>query len=182
MESHKPISVFHKYLLSDTIKMCITTKKRKSSSVAGASPDGKKSYDELEAELLDTKAKLVETQKDLADTEAKLEKALLQIKNAEAQEDGNDEEFSDEEQDATDPWNVKYKELRGYRVINGHCNVPQKYSSNPKLGQWVKWQRQCYAKLKNGNSQSKNLNSQERISMLEGIGFSRGKSFPPIAT
>jgi Helicase associated domain len=50
---------------------------------------------------------------------------------------------------------------------------------NRKLGQWVKWQRQCYAKTRNGGASGKNL-IQDRVYKLEAIAFPWGKSFPAL--
>lgn len=39
-------------------------------------------------------------------------------------------------------WNQKLNELKLYREIHGHCNVPARYPENPGLGIWVRsgWQ------------------------------------------
>jgi hypothetical protein len=34
-------------------------------------------------------------------------------------------------------WDVRLMELREYRRVNGHCNVPKIYKANPSLGYWV---------------------------------------------
>ena len=31
-------------------------------------------------------------------------------------------------------WKKRFNELKEYHMINGHCNVPQRYKLNPKLG------------------------------------------------
>jgi hypothetical protein len=41
-------------------------------------------------------------------------------------------------------WEHRLGELTGYHKIHGHCNVPQKYSENTKLGVWVGKQRTQY--------------------------------------
>ena len=64
-------------------------------------------------------------------------------------------------------WEERYQELVKYRIEHGNCNVPAKYSANPKLGGWVSKQRQDY--------QSGRL-SKARITRLEKIGFGLRKS------
>jgi hypothetical protein len=41
-------------------------------------------------------------------------------------------------------WEDRLSELADYRKIHGHCNVPNKYSENIKLGTWVANQRIQY--------------------------------------
>jgi hypothetical protein len=38
-------------------------------------------------------------------------------------------------------WDERYAELVRYKEEHGHSDIPQKYSSNPKLGLWVRAQR-----------------------------------------
>ena len=67
-------------------------------------------------------------------------------------------------------WNKMFRKLQAYQQEhNGSCNLPFKYSQNPKLGKWVSVQRQRY---------KKGLLTKERCDQLEAIGFlSRGQSF-----
>jgi hypothetical protein len=69
---------------------------------------------------------------------------------------------------ATCPWEVRLSELADYRKIHGHCNVPQKYSENTKLGSWVANQRKQYRLHLNGKISSTTL---PRIQALESLGF-----------
>lgn len=39
-------------------------------------------------------------------------------------------------------WEARFEQLKQYQVEHGDCNVPQKYTDNPKLGAWVKVQRE----------------------------------------
>jgi len=34
-------------------------------------------------------------------------------------------------------WKIMYEELRKFKDMAGHCNVPLSYSDSPKLGSWV---------------------------------------------
>jgi hypothetical protein len=59
-------------------------------------------------------------------------------------------------------------ELADYRKVHGHCNVPQKYSQNAKLGMWVKNQRSRYSLHLKGETSQITL---PRIQALERLGF-----------
>lgn len=63
-----------------------------------------------------------------------------------------------------------------YKEKHGHCNVKQNDPKNKSLGTWVKDQRTFYKKWTNGE---KSQLTQERISMLERIGFNWGKTRAP---
>lgn len=54
------------------------------------------------------------------------------------------------------------KELLEFKQQNGHCNVPQSWESNPKLGIWVNYIRQ---RFRDGKL------SESRKARLESIGF-----------
>merc|ERR1712194_574103 len=47
-------------------------------------------------------------------------------------------------------WNEKFTKLEAYCASNGHCNVPQRYKTDPALGTWVDNQRTA---IKNGTLQ-----------------------------
>jgi len=71
-------------------------------------------------------------------------------------------------------WKKRFEELKEYKAINGHCNVPQ----STDLGKWVKMQRENKNETdlkKAGNTPSrkkpKPCLSEERIAKLESIGF-----------
>ena len=59
-------------------------------------------------------------------------------------------------------WNEMYQGLVDYKKTRDHCNVPQDYPENPRLGRWAGFQRTLYKKGKL---------SQDRIDKLEAIGF-----------
>jgi hypothetical protein len=75
-------------------------------------------------------------------------------------------------------WEDRLSELADYRKIHGHCNVPQKFSENTKLGTWVATQRTQYRLHLEGKRSQITL---PRIQELENLGFdwkpfnSRGK-------
>jgi hypothetical protein len=65
-------------------------------------------------------------------------------------------------------WEDSLSELADYRRIHGHCNVPQKYSENTKLGQWVATQRRnCRLHLEGKTSPMTTFRIQE----LESLDF-----------
>jgi hypothetical protein len=59
-------------------------------------------------------------------------------------------------------WANHLAQLKEYKAIHGHCDVPQRYPLNVKLGRWVKDQRTFKVQSKL---------SQERIDQLEELGF-----------
>lgn len=71
-------------------------------------------------------------------------------------------------------WKKRFEELKEYKAINGHCNVPQ----STDLGKWVKMQRENKheADMKNqgcipARKKPKPCLSQDRVEKLESIGF-----------
>jgi hypothetical protein len=73
-------------------------------------------------------------------------------------------------------WKQRFDELVGWKDIHGHCNVPQK-SDQKELSSWVKVQRMNYTHAQRQKAGHKLPSdhcvalSQERIDMLESIGF-----------
>jgi hypothetical protein len=65
-------------------------------------------------------------------------------------------------------WEDRLSELTDYRKVQGHCNVPQKYCENAKLGQWVANQRTQYSLHLRGKRSSITL---LRIQALESLCF-----------
>lgn len=63
----------------------------------------------------------------------------------------------------TDTWDERFQQLIAYKEAHGDCNVPQSYEEIPGLGRWVNRQRTAKAKNELG---------EERVSKLEGLGFS----------
>jgi hypothetical protein len=63
-------------------------------------------------------------------------------------------------------WSQRFQQLIEYKWSHGDCKVPQRYSSNPQLGNWVMAQRR--------NKQARTLGS-ERQAQLDSIGFEWGK-------
>ena len=64
-------------------------------------------------------------------------------------------------------WNERFEQLREFKAQFGHYNVPQKYSANPKLGNWVANQRINYRKNTEGKLSPM---AAEHIRALDGIG------------
>ena len=76
-------------------------------------------------------------------------------------------------------WRDHFRQLCEYKVQFGHCIVPQQYSANPKLGQWVSKQRTRYRK----NTEEKSTSmTAEHIRALDGIGFDWGTSKTDLAS
>jgi len=63
-------------------------------------------------------------------------------------------------------WMSRYLELKQFKNKHGHCNVPQKYSKNLVLGQWVHKQRYDFKNVKVSAKYMK-----ERYQLLLEIGF-----------
>jgi len=61
-------------------------------------------------------------------------------------------------------------DLEAFKSEFGHCNVGQKYSANPSLGNWCSKMRCAYNKIQQGQSPQSNL-TQDQIERLEEIGF-----------
>jgi hypothetical protein len=70
-------------------------------------------------------------------------------------------------------WRDLFRQLCEYKVQFGDCLVPARYSTNPKLGNWVSNQRTRYRK----NTEEKSTSTRaEYIRALNGIGFDWGTS------
>ena len=59
-------------------------------------------------------------------------------------------------------WDAMLAALEDYRRATGHCDVPQNWSDNPKLGNWVMMQRAAY---------KANRLDGEQIERLRAVGF-----------
>ena len=70
-------------------------------------------------------------------------------------------------------WSDLFRQLCEYKVEFGHCNVPTRYSVNPKLGKWVSTQRTRYRT--NLVEKSTSIIA-EHIRALNGVGFDWGTS------
>jgi hypothetical protein len=65
-------------------------------------------------------------------------------------------------------WNLRFRQMREFKVEFGHCRVPRKYSANPKLGQWVSTQRSTFSSYQKGKPSPM---TAERIRELESLEF-----------
>ena len=59
-------------------------------------------------------------------------------------------------------WEIMFDELKDFKAREGHCNVPRSYPENPKLGKWVRSQREKKITMKL---------SRELQSKFDSIGF-----------
>ena len=74
--------------------------------------------------------------------------------------------------DKTSSWFTKFEQLKAYKQKNGDCKVSQK---DGQLGNFVKFQRQCYGKFVAGKSNPGI--SQQKVDLLNSIGMYWGKQF-----
>jgi len=65
-------------------------------------------------------------------------------------------------------WNDRYEQLLAFKKENGHCVVPQHYTSNRALGKWVAKQREQYRFFKENKH---SFLTEERIDLLKSVGF-----------
>lgn len=49
-------------------------------------------------------------------------------------------------------WEDRFSELKDFKKMSGHCNVPKVYAKNPSLGYWVNEQRFQYRRRVKGQS------------------------------
>jgi len=147
---------------------------------------------ELKAENAEVKTEIAEVKTEIAEINAKnavegeaknaelkaLVETLKQRHSNQEQEDDDDDLMSDDDdstEDVGSPWNIKYKQLRQYRMANGDCKVPFTYKQNQPLGRWVGNQRTYYGNVQTGKKGQKI--TQERIEKLDSIGFFWGMKY-----
>jgi hypothetical protein len=64
-------------------------------------------------------------------------------------------------------WNAQFENLKQFREIHDHCNVPKRYLQDKSLAAWVSAQRRRYKELK-----KKDVSIEaEWVDRLESIGF-----------
>lgn len=61
--------------------------------------------------------------------------------------------------------------LAEFKKRKGHCNVPKRFSEDPRLGNFVNHQKEEYKKFRDGKPTAM---TKERIEKLESIGFNWG--------
>ena len=72
---------------------------------------------------------------------------------------------------------TRYNALVAYKKERGHCLVPQGFSENPSLGNWVSTQRVNYKKLQESNKNGKpemewsSYMTKARFEKLNELGF-----------
>eukprot|EP00980_Cylindrotheca_fusiformis_P029670 scaffold23675_cov108-Cylindrotheca_fusiformis.AAC.8 len=80
-----------------------------------------------------------------------------------ASSDGEDSVSSSRTRVDDGKWDLRFNELAAFKAEYGHCNVPQQYTSNKALSQWVR--RQRYHRRRTGRI------SSSRIRRLDELGF-----------
>lgn len=65
-------------------------------------------------------------------------------------------------------WGERLGELKEFRQVYMHCNVPSNFSENPQLATWVKCQRRQYKLHMEGKPSNM---TEDRIRHLENLGF-----------
>ena len=76
-------------------------------------------------------------------------------------------------------WEEQFFALKAYQRETGHCKVPARFKSNPKLGRWVMTQRRQFTLLMQGYPSAL---TSERIQRLESIGFTWSIRPEPVKT
>lgn len=76
-------------------------------------------------------------------------------------------------------WEEQFFALKAYQRETGHCKVPARFKTNPKLGRWVMTQRRQFTLLMQGYPSAL---TAERIQRLEGIGFTWSIRPEPVKT
>lgn len=65
-------------------------------------------------------------------------------------------------------WDERLEELKAYKEVHGHANVPTISKENPSLGHWVHDQRKQYRLYQ---EKKQTAMTSERIKLLENVGF-----------
>lgn len=68
-------------------------------------------------------------------------------------------------------FDTRFEQLKEFRMKNGHIHVPQKYPADPSLGKWVNHIRTQYKLWMVDHSFKGTQLNEERVKMLENIGF-----------
>ena len=55
-------------------------------------------------------------------------------------------------------WESMFESLMKFKKIHGHCNVPQHWKENQRLGRWVNTQRTAYNRGKLASDKQRQLN------------------------
>lgn len=68
-------------------------------------------------------------------------------------------------------WNRQFELLRAFQIENGHCRVPHNFEiEGINLGKWISRQRTNHKKILEGKGQHASI-TQQRIDLLNSIGF-----------
>jgi hypothetical protein len=91
--------------------------------------------------LAEREAKMKAEMKAEREAEMKAEREAKKEALAEREAEREPERRAEREAEAFltvgDKWEKRYAELCEFKRIHGHCEVPQAYSDNPRLGKWV---------------------------------------------
>jgi hypothetical protein len=111
---------------------------------------------------------------DKKQTKKRVQKTTCESKHKKQQSfDAMTFEATDDEGTRHSQWCDQFRQLCEFKMHLGHCRVPQQYSANPKLGQWVSTQRTAHRLDQEGNPSSM---TAERIRALDAVGFDWGTS------
>ena len=69
---------------------------------------------------------------------------------------------------------ARFAELKAFKQLKGHCNVPAEYEENKDLGRWVHTQRTQYRMLQEGKPSKM---SAELEKALNAVGFQWRRGF-----
>mmetsp|Transcript_32576 Transcript_32576/g.77779 ORF Transcript_32576/g.77779 Transcript_32576/m.77779 type:complete len:601 (-) Transcript_32576:231-2033(-) len=73
---------------------------------------------------------------------------------------------------AGESWDTRFRELQEFRRTYGHCDVPQNYPPNTRLGTWVNKQRMEHKNRVDGKNSSL---TDSRLERLESVDFTWAK-------
>lgn len=124
----------------------------------------------------------LEETKELCETNAFNKSLLTIVSDVVNFHNDDDDDSSDDEtpiESITDEkdrqWEIMFRQLRDYRILNGDCKVPLKSAEFPKLATWIKNQKSRFRNIRTGKGAKL---KPERVVKLESLGISWGQNFP----
>ncbi len=79
-------------------------------------------------------------------------------------------------QESQTSWEDRFSELKDFKKMSGHCNVPKIYAKNPSLGYWVNEQRFQYRRKIKGQS---NCMTDDKVKALNELEFKVSDTINP---